>query len=117
MGLQLRPLIHVADMAAAIHFFEQLGGALIHGDQDCGWVLMQLGTTQLALTRDEQSRPGVELCFGSVLPLDEMQERLNAAGLTVTELSTDRDFGEQLEVRTPDGLLIKINQREPSPVL
>jgi hypothetical protein len=116
-ALQLRPLIHVADLAAAIRFFEQLGGALIHGDRDDDWVLMQLGAVQLTLLRARRAQGSVELCFGSELPLDEMQQRLTAAGVTVTELTTDRALGEQLQVRAPDGLLITINQRAPSPVL
>jgi catechol 2,3-dioxygenase-like lactoylglutathione lyase family enzyme len=54
----------------------------------------------------------VELHFGAVMPLDQLEQQLHRAGFPVAEVTTDRDFGEQLEVRTPEGLLIKISQRE-----
>ena len=117
MDLQLRPLVHVRDMTASVAFYEHLGGEIIHGGQDTDWVLMQLCTVQIGLVArppDAQRGEGqVELTFGAAMPLDELERRLHRAGFRVAEVTTDRDFGEQLLVRTPDGLLIKIAQREP----
>lgn len=116
-GLHLRPMVHVADMAASIAFYRQLGGEIIHGDQESDWVLFQLGLIQIGLVaRPPDAARGespVELTFGAAMPLAELEQRLHRAGFPVAEVATDRDFGEQLRVRTPDGLLIKINQREP----
>jgi catechol 2,3-dioxygenase-like lactoylglutathione lyase family enzyme len=116
-GLQLRPMVHVADLAASIAFYRQLGGEIIHGGQDTDWVLMQLGTVQIGLVArppDAQRGEGqVELTFGAAMPLEELEGRLHRAGFRVAEVTTDRDFGEQLLVRTPDDLLIKITEREP----
>jgi hypothetical protein len=55
----------------------------------------------------------VELHFGASMPLHQLERRLHRAGFPVAEVTTDRDFGEQLRVRTPDGLVIRISQREP----
>ena len=115
-GLALRPMLHVADLAASIAFYRQLGGEVIHGGADSDWVLMQLGTVQIGLlarppdrTRGEDT---VELTFDASIPLAELESRLHQAGFPVAEVGTDRDFGEQLLVRTPEGLLLKISRRE-----
>jgi hypothetical protein len=114
MDLQLQPLVHVRDMAASVAFYEHLGGEIIHGSRDGDWVLMQVGTTQIGLVTQP---PGagestVELNFGVAAPLATVQQRLRGA-----ELTTHPDLGPQLQVRSPDGLVIKINQLEPDPYL
>jgi catechol 2,3-dioxygenase-like lactoylglutathione lyase family enzyme len=116
-GLHLRPMVHVADLAAALRFYEHLGAEVIHGGPDTDWVLMQLGAVQIGLiTRAAGTRRDdgpVELTFSAAMSLDELERRLHRSGFRAAEVTTDRDFGEQLQVRTPDGLLIKITQREP----
>jgi catechol 2,3-dioxygenase-like lactoylglutathione lyase family enzyme len=115
--LQLQPMVHVADLAASVAFYERLGGELIHGSRDGDWVLMQLGMTQIGLLAHppnaEEGECAVELNFAASMPLDELERRLRGAGVTIAEIATDRDFGEQLRIMSPDGLLVKINQIEP----
>ncbi|WP_250027475.1 VOC family protein [Paractinoplanes maris] len=112
--LLLRPMLHVDDLTASIAFYRQLGGEVIHGGEDSDWVLMQLGTIQIGLlarppdrTRGEDT---VELTFDASMPLAELESHLHRAGIPVDEVGTDRDFGEQLHVRTPEGLLLKISR-------
>jgi hypothetical protein len=116
-GLKVRPMVHVADLAVSIAFYQQLGGEIIHGGVDSHWVLMQLGAIQIGLiARPPNATVGetpVELTFGTVMPLAELGQQLHRAGFPVTKMTTDRDFGEQLQVRTPEGPLIKITQLEP----
>jgi catechol 2,3-dioxygenase-like lactoylglutathione lyase family enzyme len=116
-GLHLRPMVHVADMATAIAFYQRLGGEIIHGGPDTDWVLMQLGAVQIGLiarAQDTRRDEGaVELTFSTAMALDELERRLHQAGFRAAEVTSDRNLGEQLQVRTPDGLLIKITQREP----
>jgi hypothetical protein len=50
----------------------------------------------------------VELNFAAAAPIEQLRETLPGACL-----ATDPNLGRQLHVRSPDGLLIRINQREP----
>jgi hypothetical protein len=115
-GLELQPMVHVQDMAASVAFYERLGGEIIHGSRDGEWVLMQVGTVQISLRADppDQNRgeSTVELNFAAAAPIEQLQQTLPGA-----RLATHPDFGRRLEVRSPDGLLIRINQREPDAYL
>jgi catechol 2,3-dioxygenase-like lactoylglutathione lyase family enzyme len=117
----LQPMVHVDDMPASIAFYERLGGSIVHGGRDAEWVLMQLGTTQIGLlARPPRSTAGestVELNFLCTTPLDQLEKQLHHSGVTVTTMVNDRTFGNQLHVQSPDGLLIKINEMDPVPVL
>ena len=116
-GLQLQPMVHVDDMAAAVGFYEKLGGEVNHGDRSGDWVLMQVGTAQIGLvTRPPNASRGestVELNFAATMPLDRLEQMLREQGVTVVEMTADRDLGTQLHVETPDGMPIKIHQVEP----
>lgn len=114
LGLQFRPVVHVADLAASVVFFELLGAEVIHGGPDSDYVLMQLGTVQIGLLlRPADTRQGaVELNFVAAVPLDELEQRLRSRGVTIAEPAHSIDFGSQLHVRTPDGLVVKIDQLE-----
>ncbi|GAA3905212.1 VOC family protein [Actinoplanes auranticolor] len=116
-GLQLQPMVHVDDMAAAVAFYEQLGGEVNHGERDGEWVLMQVGTAQIGLvTRPPDASRGestVELNFTATMPLDRLERLLRSRGVTVVEVAVDRDLGARLHVETPDGMPIKIHQVEP----
>jgi catechol 2,3-dioxygenase-like lactoylglutathione lyase family enzyme len=115
--MQFQPMVHVEDMAAAVAFYERLGAEVVHGSGADDWVLLQLGTTQLGLLahppRTEDGECTVELNFGAAGPLDDLERRLRDVGVPVAGLETHPDFGDQLQVRSPDGLLIKITQLEP----
>lgn len=113
-GLQFRPVVHVADMAASVVFFEDLGAEVIHGGPDADYVLMQLGTVQIGLLVHpvDTGQAAVELNFAAAMPLDELEQRLRSRAVTIAEPVHNTDFGTQLHIRTPDGLLVKIGQLE-----
>ena len=117
IGLQLQPVVHVDDMAAAVAFYESLGGEVNHGDRTGEWVLMQVGTAQVGLvTRPPAASRGestVELNFTATMPLDRLEQMLLERGVIIVALTTDRDLGAQLHVETPEGMPIKIHQVEP----
>jgi predicted enzyme related to lactoylglutathione lyase len=119
--LMLQPMVHVQDMDAAVTFYEHLGGSIIHGGRDGDWTLMQVGSAQIGLLahppNPEQGEGTVELNFHSPMPLDELEEKLRAADVTIAQIATDLAFGRQLQIKSPDGLLIKINQIEPELIL
>ena len=109
LGLELRPMVQVDDVAASIRFYEKLGAEIIHGGPDSAWVLLQLGTVQIGLVRRGSPAEGsIALHFVAGMPLAQLAKRLGRS-----EITTDPEFGEQLRVRTPEGLLLTITQREP----
>jgi hypothetical protein len=116
-GLHLQPMVHVGDMAAAVAFYETMGGEINHGDRDGEWVLMQVGTAQIGLvTRPPDASRGestVELNFAATMPLDQLEQLLRERGVTIVAMAADRDLGTQLQVEAPDGMPIKIHQVEP----
>lgn len=120
-GLMLQPMVHVQDMAASVAFYEYLGGSIIHGSSEEDWVLMQVGSAQIGLVahppNPEQGEGTVELNFHCEMPLDELENHLRETDVAVARVTTDLAFGRQLQVKSPDGLLIKINQVDPEPYL
>ena len=112
--MSLQPMVHVDDMTASVSFYEALGARLEHGSRDGDFVMMQLGSSRFGLLAHppnaEQDEGRVEMNFESTEALDAVEERLRAADVTIAQPTTDEGFGRQLQVRTPDGLLIKINE-------
>jgi catechol 2,3-dioxygenase-like lactoylglutathione lyase family enzyme len=110
--LEFQPVVHVSDMAASVAFYQRLGAEIVHGRPDDDWVLLQVGTVQISLIAGAPPPAAdqcpVELNFGAATPIEQLQRVLPGA-----RLATDRTFGRRLLVRSPDGLLIRINQREP----
>ena len=116
-GVRLRPMVHVADMGAAVSFYEALGAVVLHGSRDGDWVLLRIGEAQIGLLahppNPEQGEGAVELNFEATEPLDQLEERLRGAGVTIAQPTTDEGFGRQLQLAGPDGLLVKIDELEP----
>lgn len=112
-GLILQPMVHVEQMAPAVAFYEALGAVVRHGSRDGDFVLLQIGDGQLALLahppNPEQNEGLVELNFETAEDLATVQSRLADAGVHVVAPAADTGFGRQLQVATPDGLLVKIN--------
>ena len=111
--LSLQPMVHVQQMAPAIAFYEALGGSVLHGSRDGDFVMMRIGNCQLGLLAHppspQQNQGLVELNFETTQGLEVLEQRLREVGVTIAQPATDEAFGAQLQVRTPDGLLVKIN--------
>ena len=118
LPLKLQPIIHVDDMAASIRFYEALGGLLLAGSRDGDWAQIALGGAELGLlahpANPDQSEGQVELCFESDEPLNAWQKRLETAGVKIVRGAADEAFGSQLQIETPDGMLVKINRLDPA---
>jgi catechol 2,3-dioxygenase-like lactoylglutathione lyase family enzyme len=116
-GLSLQPMIHVADMASAVTFYEALGATIDHGSRDGDFTLMRLGDSRFSLLahppNPEQDEGQVELNFTTGDDLRRVEEHLRSADVDIVAPATDTGFGAQLQIRTPDGLLVKINQLDP----
>ena len=117
LPMMLQPMIHVADMAAAVSFYEALGATLENGVRDGDFVMMKMAESRFSLLahppNPDQNEGVVELNFETATPLAEVESHLRSAGVTIAEPATDTGFGQQLQITSPDGLLIKINQLGP----
>ena len=115
--LTLQPMVHVAQMAPAVAFYEALGASVEHGSRDGDFVMLVMGGRRLSLLahppNPEQNEGQVELNFETAADLTRVERDLAAQGVDIAQPVTDEGFGRQLQVRSPDGLLIKINQLEP----
>ena len=116
-GLNLQPMVHVEDMAASLAFYEALGAQVVDGSRDGDFVMLTVGNAQLSLLahppNPEQNEGTVELNFDTERELAGVESALRGANIEIAQPVTDEGFGRQLQVRSPDGLLIKINQLEP----
>lgn len=116
-GMRLRPMVHVENMSASVTFYEQLGATVLHGSRDGDWVLLGLGDAQIGLLahppNPEQNEGTVELNFEATEPLEQLEARLRANGATIARPISDEGFGRQLQLASPDGLLLKIDELDP----
>ena len=114
--LALQPMIHVEDMRASIAFYEALGGRVVVGSRDGDWAQIAIGGAEIGLLahppNPEQNEGTVELMFEASGDLGALEIRLRDAGVTVVRGAADEAFGAQLQIASPDGLLIKINRLE-----
>ena len=117
-SLALQPLVHVEDMGRALDFYRALGATVQHGSRDGDWALLRFGGSELGLlahpANPEQNEGKVELNFEYGDDLVAFEDQLRAAGVTVARPTGDEGFGYQLQVADPDGMLVKINQLDPS---
>ena len=111
-GLRVQPMIHVADLGAAIDFHAALGGRLVVGSRDGDWALIGFGNTLVSLLahRPSDLNPEpVELQFVSDVPLDGVVAHLEVAMPGAIERGIgDETFGRMAQLRTPDGLVVKL---------
>ncbi len=110
--VRLQPMVHVEEMAPAVALYEALGARLVGGSRDVDWVLLELGASQFSLlahpANPEQGDQRVELNFQAT-DLTDLYRRLTGAGIAAAP-PTDEGFGRQLQITTPDGLLLKVNE-------
>lgn len=114
----LAPMVHVEDMAAAVDFFDALGATVRDGSRDGDFARLSLGDAEIALLahppNPEQGEGTVELNLTSRGELERLEATVRAAGVTVVRPTGDEGFGRQLQLAGPDGLLVKVNELDPS---
>ena len=111
----LEPLVHVRDLAGSLALFEAVLGATVRaGSPDGDWVQLTIGGARIGLLAHppnaEQDQGAVELAFTCAAGLQELERAAADAGVDVASPVVDTGFGRQLILRTPDGLLIKLNE-------
>ncbi len=117
LGLRLQPMVHVADMAEALAFYEALGARRLFGSRDQDWALLEVGGAQFGLLAHppgDGKRETVELQFTCDQPLEAVEARMRRLGDRYVERGVaDEAFGRMLKLQTADGLLIKVVEIEP----
>lgn len=112
--LVLQPMIHVMDLSATVAMFEALGAELVQGSRDGDWALVRIGGAQVGLLahppNPAQGEGDVELTFESKTRLEDVEDIARVRGVEVARSTSEEQFGRQLQLRTPDGLLVKINE-------
>ncbi|WP_344646853.1 hypothetical protein [Cryptosporangium japonicum] len=114
LDLVLQPMIHVNDVGATVAMFEALGGELVQGSRDGDWVQIRIGGAEIGLLahppNPAQGEGVVELNFESKSRLEDVEQVARSRGIEIARAASDEQFGRQLQLRTPDGLLVKINE-------
>lgn len=114
IDLVLQPMVHVKNMNAAVAFLEAIGGRVAQGSRDGDWVQLAIGGAEVGLlahpANPEQGEGDVELNFESRTPLEHVEQAARDAGVEIAAPTSDEGFGRQLQLRTPDGMLVKINE-------
>jgi catechol 2,3-dioxygenase-like lactoylglutathione lyase family enzyme len=115
--VKLQPMVHVASMPEAVDFYTALGARVLNGSRDGDFTLLELNGSELSLLahppNSAQDEGQVELNFVSSGPLTALEEQLRSAGVQIVSPTSDEGFGRQLQVASPDGLLVKINELDP----
>lgn len=107
-------IVYVTDMSASLAFYKALGFKAQHEGKM--WSELRSGAARLALHGAESLPSGplrVELSLTAHDRLEIIIDRLQKAGVTVTNEIADEAFGRSLLIRDPDGLPIQINEHDP----
>ncbi|MEJ5915020.1 VOC family protein [Pseudokineococcus sp. 1T1Z-3] len=116
--MKVMPIRYVRDVAASEHFYAALGLALEQRSRTGGWAEMGGAGGLVALhatdgTSSAQPPTHVELCFVVDGPLEELAARLEQHGIAHDGI-VDESFGRFLAVTDPDGLVVQVNEHDPS---
>ena len=110
----LQPMLHVDNMGKALDFYSKIGANVLNGSRDDDWVLLRFGSTELGLlahpANPEQKEGEIELNFEYKGSLKDLEKTLREEGVKIARPTGDEGFGYQLQLESPSGMLVKINQ-------
>lgn len=116
--MRVMPMHFVADVEESERFYAALGLTVDRRGRTPGWSEMGarggLVGLHSAQGGDPPRAPGtVELVLVADEPLEEVAGRLDAAGYGHEPIA-DEAFGRFLQVRDPDGLVLQVQEHDPS---
>jgi catechol 2,3-dioxygenase-like lactoylglutathione lyase family enzyme len=114
---QMRTVLHVADLAASVEFYEYALGCrrLSSWDEDGNsGVLLEVADGRIIELLASQTAPpvppaGVELVV-VVDDVDAWHSRTESLGLKIADGLTDQAWGRSFEMRDPDGVPVRVAQ-------
>lgn len=100
---------YTKDAVALVRFYEALGVEPQSASRPGNWVELAGESGMVAVHLDDEQDGGrCEVAFESDEPLEQVAERVSAAGFEAGPV-VDENFGQSLRVRDPDGVWVQIN--------
>ncbi len=110
--MKVMPIRYSSDVAAATRFYKALGLRVGSVSRPGGWVEMPAEGGMLAIHESTGEDAGrCELAFEVAEPLEDVAERLRAAGFEPGP-PMDEGFGYSMRVQDPDGVWVQLNLYE-----
>ena len=115
---RLTPLtiLYVRDVAQALPFYQALGFEIALRERTGDYVQLRIGDAILGLHKANVSSSrkigGIHFSLITHEKLENLLERLNAAGFSTSHPIIDESFGRSVQLEAPEGLLIQVNQDE-----
>ncbi len=107
--MKVMPIRYTSDVEAMTRFYEVLGLRAGPVSRPGGWVELPAEGGMLAIHRASGEDVGrCELAFEVGEPLEDVAERLRAAGFEPGP-PMDESFGHSLRVQDPDGVWVQLN--------
>jgi catechol 2,3-dioxygenase-like lactoylglutathione lyase family enzyme len=113
--MKVRPILFVADLPETIRFYEALGLEVQAQSRSSHWLELRASGGELGLhgpVQGEEVQPGMRLGFVAEEPLEEVEQRLRAAGFPPEGRLVDQEWGRSLLVRGPDGAAVQIDEQD-----
>lgn len=116
--MKVMPIRFVADVEEAERFYAALGLDADRRRRTAGWTEMAAHGGLVGLHSAEGGDPPrsagtVELALVTDEPLEEVARRLDAAGYDYEPIA-DEAFGRFMQLVDPDGLLVQVQEHDPS---
>src|SRR5690606_30515462 len=116
VAMRPMPIRYVHDVEAARRFYETLGlrpAAVNRAARDGVTPWMELESASGALALHRAPEPGVEvqLAFDSEGPIEEVAERMRAAGYELIDGGiVDEAYGRAFSIEDPEGLVVTVTE-------
>ncbi len=111
------PVMFVSDVERTRAFLASLGLELTEMERtrNGGWIALRSGGAMLGLhnARAKDNAGEAEISFVASIPLEQVAERVEAAGIAVTAPIVDETFGRSMVIAGPDGEAIYITEHDP----
>ena len=113
--MKVLPIRYSADVEASIRFYRALGLELGAVSRPGAWAELPAAGGVLAVhaAPDAVHAGTCELAFEADEPLEDIAKRVRDNGFE-PEPILDENFGRLIRVRDPDGVVVQINEHDPS---